>query len=289
MHVAFWSNFHGRGTTSNCIATALNFSLNYNARSLIMHTQYIRSTLESAFYSDNALGEENILKFSDTGIDSLERLIKAGKLTAEDFSSYCNNIVEKRLDILTGSKKTSREIYSSAIGDTISNLLKSANAYYDAVFVDINSGMEDKITQKVIKEADILIVNLEQNEYMIKDFFENYYPKFRNKKMLLVISKYDDKSKCSKKYINFNYDYTDDIFAVPYSVNFLDAMNDHSVKKFFYANNKCVNKEVNSQFFREVSLISDRIFELSNFSDIKRASIGSNNVSTLVKNIFKVG
>lgn len=264
MQIAFWSPWHGRGTTSNCIATALSFSLNYNANCLLTHSQYVRSTMEQAFLSGDE--NEDILKFNDTGIDSLERLVKGGQLLPEDFNNYCRVLIKDRLDLLTGSKKSNKTLYSSSIGSTILNILDTAKQCYDFTFIDVNSGVFDDITKKVLKSSDIVVVTLEQNEKVLNDFFQEQYKMFENQTLIICLGKFDTKSKCSKKYINVNFNYKNTIYGIPYCTDFLDAINNHQVLKFFYTNSSYPKKE-NIFFFDEVNALSNRIAEISNFSN----------------------
>lgn len=286
MQISFWSPLHGKGTTATSIAVALNFALNYDVKCLITHSQYIRSTMEQAFLTGNE--SESILEFTDNGIDSLQRLVKSGELTGDDFKNYCVNLINNRLDLLSGSKKFNRNLYSQSIGDTIIKIMNKAQSFYDVVFVDLNSGLFDDISKKVLESSDLIIVNLEQNEKMIDDFFKEQIksPIFKDKNILICISKYDCESKCSKRYISHNFKFSP-IYSIPYSTEFLDSINNHETLNFFYTNNKFVKGEEFEFFFNEINKVTDKICELSDSSNSKSTVFKNNLFNIFKKNSTK--
>lgn len=284
MQLAFWSTMHGRGSTANCIAAALGFAMNYNVRSLITNTQYTMSSLDDAFFTQK---EKDNLKKYDYGIDSLDRLVM-GKhiINKNDFENYASNIIPGRLDILTGSQRANQNIYKISIRQTILSILEGSKSCYDLVFADVNSGINDEITMKILSNSDVIVVSLDQNEKVLSDFFKNDYNKFRDKNLIIVLSKYDPRSKCSKKYVKSMFNYNDYIFSVPYNTDFLDALNNHRVYNYFFSNNKLVRNEKNDYFFLEINKILDRIFLLMGDDKIKRDQIGKVNIYAQFKNLI---
>ncbi|WP_061311254.1 hypothetical protein [Clostridium botulinum] len=265
--VAFWSPFHGQtGTTSNAISTAINIALNYKEKVLLTHMQYLKSSMESCFQKYD---EGDLTKFDDVGIDSLERLVKAGKLSSEDFSNYTKVLVPNRLDILTGSTKLKKELFDN-IYDSIIDIFDCANECYDLIFVDVNSGNRDKITEKVLEQSDIIVINLNQNEKILKSFFskKDWLDVFDRKKLIVNLGRYDPASKCSAKYIKNNYGWKDEIYTVPYLIPFMDSCNNHEVLKFFYGNNNTQKNDYTHFFMSEVNRLSQRLLEMANIDNL---------------------
>ncbi|MBD8045842.1 AAA family ATPase [Clostridium faecium] len=254
MKIAFWSNYHGQaGVTSNAIAIAVNLAMKYNVRVLLAHTQYVQSNMENAFLSI----EERNLNDLDIGIDAIERVARSKDLNEENFASFTKSLIKNRLDLLEGSYQNRYELFEK-INDTVTDILYYANKAYDFVFIDLNSGFNNSITNKVLEQSDIIIVNLSQNEKVIKDYFEKDKKELEritgNKKIILNIGNYDFNSKCSKKYINKAYKYNDEIFCTPYIADFKDAINNHKVIDYFM-----INRNINNAFFEEVSKISEKL------------------------------
>lgn len=280
--IACYSTWHGRGNTTNAISLAVNIAMNYDAKVLLMHSQYKRSNLEEAFY----LGDEDI----DSGIDSLERYALTGEFNGINmFESYCNNKIPERLDLLVGSKKVSRSLFYEGIGKNIVRILNCAKDTYDVVVIDVNSGtnINDGITNKVLEIADSVIVTIDQTEKLLEEFFTKDITKIPNKKLKLVLGKYDSESKCSKLYVKKMFKYFDEIFSIPYSTDVMDSINNHDILKFFYANRNISRKNSINVFFNELNLLTDNIISTCNVS-LSKSQLKGNAFLLILKKIFKV-
>ncbi len=272
MQIAFWGNYHGQaGVTSNTIATAIYIAMNYDFKILLTHTQYSKSNMESAFFSDNE--NKSSINFDDIGIDSIERLCKSGKLVSNEFSSYTKTLIDNRLDILTGSNKCKKELFED-MSNSIVKVLKCANEAYDLVLIDLNSGMENVITNKVLEQSDIIVVNLSQNERVIREYFnkKEWNEALEDKKTIIVLGRYDFDSKCSSKYVKKVYKYKDDIYCIPYSSEFMDSNNNHNVLSFFLSNRKAKSNSNNYLFFKEIEMLTNNILENinTNIKDLEK-------------------
>ncbi len=248
--VAWWSPLHGRGTTAGCIATAMQFSYKYKADVIITHTHLTRSTMESAFLKGNE--EEDLLTFSDMGIDSIDRALKTGSLKKEDFKSYCNKITPN-FYLLSGSKKTSDKLFKDSIGKSFQNICEFSKQSNDITFVDIESGFTKDIARKVVELADIVIVNLDQTNQLCEEFFTNDIKEFNKEEALFIIGRYDWESKYSKKYIDNRF--KKGVFVIPTVTEYMDALNNHRVNEFFRSNHHLEDE----LFFDELNRINSEI------------------------------
>lgn len=246
--VAYWSPLHGRGNTSNCIASAMQLSKRFNIDVFITHTHFTRSTMECAFLQGNE--EEDILKLSDLGLDSLNRLVKAG-LNIEDIKSYCNKI-DDNFYLISGSKKSNKELFKENIGRDfghISHFLKQGD---NVTFIDIDSGYSSDIAKDIIDIADIVVVTLDQTNLLCEDYLENDYC-ISPEQEIIVLGRFEINSKYTKKFLSKRFH--KEVFAVPVDTDYLDAMNNHRVKDFF-------NKKYESEddlFFDELNPLVDEI------------------------------
>lgn len=271
MKIAFFSTWHGRGTTTNAIVTAVNLALNYEVKVLLTHSQYTRSNLEDAFLGERQ--KNNMLDFNDTGIDSIERLVKSRLLKAEDFPDYTMSFIEDRLDLLVGSQKSNVNLFSKDINDTVLDILNKSDEHYDFTIIDVNSGFTNTVTKKIIDNSDLVVCCLDQNEKIIKDFFEKDIKKLNEEKLLVVLGRYDENVKCSARYVENNFNWKDGtIYKVCYSPKLMDNVNNHSILKFFYG---CDRKE--NEFFKNLNVLSERIvdFKQENVvrSELERQSV----------------
>lgn len=228
--VAFWSPLHGRGNTSNCIATAMQLSMQYDVDVFITHSHFSRSTMENAFLQGNE--EEDILKFSDLGLDSINRAIKTARLDVEDIKSYCNKITNN-FHLISGSRKSNEEVFRENIGKDFGEICNFIKQGDNVTFIDIDSGYKSDIAKEIINLADIVCVTLDQTNLLCEEYFNTKYDIEPEKEILLMgrfnyISKYTTRF-ASKKFKKL-------IYAIPNDSEYLDALNNHRVKSFFEEN-----------------------------------------------------
>lgn len=284
MIISHWNYLHGRSNTSNCIATALDFALNYKSSSIIIDSEYDKSLMANAFLNNQKI---KLLKSLDYGIDSIaNNVYSKDRMNREDFDNFTTSIIDERLSFLPGSAKASRELYNESLVSTLPRILESAKQCFDWVFIDVNSGIDNEITKKILMNSDFIFVSLEQNEKMLEDFFNSDLKYIKEKNYGIMLGRYDDKCKCSAKYIAKKFNYKGNIFTIPYNTNFLNAINDNNVVDFFYKNNIDVRKKEDEEFFNELDEISDLLFKLSDSNkNIYQMPLGYKDILTRIKSI----
>lgn len=257
--VTFFSTYHGRGCTANIIAVATYIAINTKIRTMIGHTQYNRSNLETAYISERE--DNSFVNFQDLGIDSLSRLAKANRLQIDDIYNYTKTVISgSRLDLLPGSKKSDQ--LNNMIEESITHIIDVANKAYDIVFIDVNSGFQNEITNKVLRDSDIIVVTLSQDIKLLEDYFMNNRLE-ENKKILTVLGNYNYDSKYTTAYIKRIFNFKDELYVIPHNVEFMDSLNEQGVVKFFYANNNASQTDSNYTFINEVKKLALKILELS--------------------------
>lgn len=227
MLVAFWSPLHGRGNTSNCIAAAMQLAMNYNINVFITHSHYTRSTMESAFLKGDE--EEDLLKFSDLGLDSINRAIKTGCLEIEDIESYCNRIIDN-LHLISGSKKSNEEVFKQNIGKDFGRICNFIKQGDNVTFIDIDSGYKSDIANEIIKLSDYVVVTLDQTNLLFEDYF-NHENIITPEQEIIVMGRYDENSKYTRSYTSKKFKCP--IYTIPQDTEYLDALNNHRIKDFF--------------------------------------------------------
>ncbi|AGC68354.1 hypothetical protein Cst_c13630 [Thermoclostridium stercorarium subsp. stercorarium DSM 8532] len=266
MQVSFWSDYHQLGTTSNMIAVALYTALRYRIRILMAHNHFERSTLEPAFI-DNSYLEYSLMDFSDTGIDALSRFIKFNKIEKDEIASYTTTVLKNRLDLLTGTRNTNMDIYQSNMKETIQLILKSAGVYYDLVFIDTAPG-NNEISKKILENSDLTVVNLSQNPHAIESFLKNFGD--YREKAFFIIGKYDPNSRFNIKKIKKRFN-LNNIYAIPYDIEFADACVECRVIDFFIKNLKADKKDIHGYFIKSVAETAEAILNTLGVDEKYRA------------------
>jgi hypothetical protein len=89
MQLAFWSNYHQTGTTTNLVAISSMIVLEYRLKLLLAHNHFDRSALESSFIDREYIKNE-LTSLNDVGIDGLSSFIKYNKVDKENIKVYNN-------------------------------------------------------------------------------------------------------------------------------------------------------------------------------------------------------
>ncbi len=261
--VAFWGpNINQSGSTSiaACVASLLALQQDYS--SLLVSTNFMDSTLETSFINIEKLSARSSIDFTDIGIDALERLIKSGKLAPENIVDYTTPILKGRLDIMFGTQKKEKEVYTKVI-QMLPNILKSASSVYDVIFVDIVNGRADEDMMKILESSDLIVININQSINVMNDFFKNVINSdiLKNKKFVLVFGRYDRYSKYNLKNVAKFYKYKEPIFAFPYNTQFFDMQNEHKVLEFFIKYLKVKESDRNGFFVNEMQNLTNYIMD----------------------------
>lgn len=269
MQVSFWSNYHQIGTTDNLIAIALYTALKYRLRILIAHNHFDRSTLETAFI-DRSYMEYSLIDLSETGIDALSRFVKFNRMEKDGISSYTTTVLKNRLDILTGTKITNRNIYQNSLRETIQLILQLAAEYYDLVFIDTAPG-NNEISQIIIKNSDLLVVNLCQNPNIIENFLQNYAHYME--KAFVVLGKYDANSRFNIKRIKKRFNLKN-IYSIPYNIEFADACIESRAVDFFIKNLDTDKNDLHNGFITSVAETAESILTVLGMNERESGQVG---------------
>lgn len=258
MKVAFWSNVHGQTcTTANALAFSVMVALKHPMRVLLTHNHYHHSTLEYTLFG-RARVTFDMTDFEDAGIDAVSRFIKYDELDSQCIPNYATNIIKQRLDFLPGTKHVHEDFYYQDLNEVIELILERAKKVYDLSVIDVSAG-ENELTNKILTSADLVVVNLNQNPYVLDDFFTNHYSNLKH--VLLIISRYDDQSQMHIKRIKQKYNIKEPIEVLPYASNFADALGSGNTIDFLARNLSADSKDVNHKFMYHLEMIMTKILK----------------------------
>lgn len=262
MQITFWGNhYHQVGVTYNLVAVSAMLALNYRMKSLVTHNHFDRSALEYCFLSRDYV-QNGLNQHSDVGIDGLSKFIKFNKADKDDIANYTTTLIRNKLEILTGTTITNKEVYYNDYNEVINIILTTAKLYYDIVFVDLASGMND-LSDKIFELSDIIIVNLNQNPNLLEDFFQSYssFNPAMREKCTFIIGRYDKFSKYNLKAVQRKYGLKDNIAVIPYNIEFADACGEGKVLDFMKRNLKLDKEDLNYNFMNETRQAVELILE----------------------------
>ncbi|PLR70522.1 hypothetical protein [Bacillus sp. UMB0728] len=228
--VLSWSTVPGQGgTTANIVALSSLFALEQPYRTLITQTQHEYMNLESLF-----LKEQRANGFDDGGMAALERLVKSKMLKPEAVSDYTDTIFKNRLDLLVGNPQSN--VSSEEKEHFLRTVMQVAKHHYDILWIDNHSGIERPATRTLLNDADLVVVNLPQNRYILERFFsgQDFPEELQNKPYIVLIGLYDEKGAFSLRNIKRKFKVKAPIFGIPYVTGYRDASNQQEVAQYFH-------------------------------------------------------
>ncbi|MCY9763226.1 hypothetical protein M5X06_22115 [Paenibacillus alvei] len=261
--VSFWSPISGQcSNTANAAVVASIIGLEYDIRTLLSQTKFSNSTLEQLFLKSKEKKIGALYDYSDTGIDAMERLIRANRLTPESIKNNSIPLEKDRLDLLLGTSKPDFELYEN-LHHVVNALFQAASEYYQTIILDLQSGSNNILTKELLRTSEVIIVSLTQNIDVLEQFFvhKDLPNEMRNKKVMAVISQYDQNSKYKLSNIKRHFKVDIPIYTIPYCTDFKDAFNDKDVLGWVRRNRNINKKHANYYFLSEVRRLAKGILD----------------------------
>lgn len=229
MLVAFWSPMPGQGrTTSNLAAVAATIALDHHIRILVAHTHTGHGGLEHIFAPERPSASS---LHNHGGMDSIERLVICGMLTPEGIRDQAESILKDRLDLLRGlseaGEKTQKQIFP--------HIFREYRRFYDLLFLDLSAETNQEVIDMVIKQADLIVVNLGQSKRELESYLSgNGVPaSLGHTQKLYCLGAYDRNSRLNKdRIMNMLGLNKKELALIPYDTRFLDAQNDQRTLQF---------------------------------------------------------
>ena len=211
MKIAFWSEKKGVGTTFNMAAVACASALLYPVTAAVVPTGYQDRDLERRFTGRRerrlpkgreagfagGLSPETLLVAETReysvreGLDCLLRKETREELTREAVLRNMRQVVPDRLYCMVGSRRREHEWrYEDQGFRRLCRVMEAVEDCFDVVFLDCGSRKDD-FTKKMLEEADLRVLNMDQEEELIGDYYRSL-PKARRKTFFLVGNYFKD-------------------------------------------------------------------------------------------------
>ena len=128
------------------------------------------------------------------GVEGLTRIIRSNKITPDIITNYTKVVFKDRLEVLLGSNQ--EECNSPELQDIekiYPEIIKSANQYYDLVFVDLDENVNEETKNSILDMSDVTVLNLSQRLRSINKFAETKANTkgMQDKKRLILVGRYD--------------------------------------------------------------------------------------------------
>ena len=262
MKIAFWSPFHGTGTTACIMAVAGAMSQYYGRRCLLTQTHFEMNDLDEALAGK--LAEQDGEDYCrDMGTDALIRYFKAGILT-EDMVGSCTVSLSDRLSLLIGSRQTMRESFESAVfTGMLLKIYRAAEKFFDVLLIDVNSGYSRQ-SMEMIENADLVAVVLRQGRRWTGDFIKRGFP-VKDKERFYLFGRYFAESKYSLKNMRKLYG---DIAGsnsgiIPFDAEYMDVIDERRVLRYFERFDMQRDSIIKGSMYHEACICAGKMLRLA--------------------------
>lgn len=264
--VTFWGSGKEQvGKTLAVVALATNIAIEHNKKILVISASYNNDTLKNCYW-----GEENIKKNSmfvqtsgvefDNGIEGLAKIIQSNKISPELITNYTKVVFKDRLEVLLGFEEKTLS-NSEKVAKIYSEIVETAAKYYDIVFVDLDNEINIIGTEEILKKSDLVVAMASQKIASVKKMQDKKRQLSQNK-VVLLIGKYDRKSKYTIKNLTRMIGEKKELLTIPYNTLYFEAAQEGNVTDLFLRLRRIEDKNDENFFFIEqVKLASEEIIE----------------------------
>ena len=260
------SSVEQTGKTMSIAAIATYMAIEHNNRILVVSTTNREDPLKTCFWQEKKK-KRNLGIFGpnasvevENGVEGLARMIRSNKITPDIITNYTKVIFKDRFEILLGCEEQPTD--GTQIEPLYPNIIKSANQYYDLVFVDLDENVDEETRNIIIHDSDIVVINMSQRLKSINKFNElkKQNQLLNSKKALILIGRYDKFSKYNSKNISRYLGEKNQVLTIPYNTLFFEATEEAGVPDLFLKFRKSIDSEDRNAFFiEEVKRASENI------------------------------
>ena len=256
--VTFWNNGNEQsGKTLSIAAVATYLAIEHNYRILVISTGYNDKSLENCFWQQQKTKKRSGLFGPNTkldleeGISGLTKIMRSNKLSPDVVKNYTKTVFKDRLEILQAYKDVKNQY--PEIRNFYPEIISLANKHYDLVLVDLDKQVEDDISEAILRNSNLVVINLSQRITSINNFMESREQNqiLQSKKTMLLIGRYDKFSKYNIKNISRYLGEKNKVSTIPYNTLFFEACEEATVPDLFLRLRKRIDADDRNAFFIE--------------------------------------
>lgn len=208
MKIAFWSEQKEVGTAFNLAVIATAAVWLHPLSAAVVSGGYHDGKLERKFFKkpgntlemggrQRACGQEAMLAaetqefFLTSGLECLLGKERREDLTERVVKANMRQVIKDRMYCLPASVRQEHEWwYKDHQFERMNRVMDAVESYFDVVFVDCGSRQDD-YAKKILKEADVCVLNMNQEDEVIGEFYRNP-PDFKGEIFFLLGKYFED-------------------------------------------------------------------------------------------------
>lgn len=253
MTIAFWSNARGRGgTTSNLACLSVIGAIESPGTRVLLENHCNMISLGDAFTKRTAhsMVREEQYYLNQVGLDSLMKKLQSRLFSNDMIKNSALSFLNQQMYYIPQSHVTNKEFFEYEFSQIVELLLEALEDFCHRVYID--TAISEHLSSKtILDKADLVVVNLSQDQAVLEDFFRSYGA--LNEKAFYLIGNYQQESRYNLKNIIREFRIPKNkIAAVPYNVDFHDALSEGAVVRFITRNYDCDEEDENYYFITQV-------------------------------------
>ena len=262
--ITFWSDGKEQtGKTLSLAAISTYIAIQHNIKILVISTSNNDDTLQNYFVPRQNVKTSKMGMFAprngavamQNGMNGLIKMARSNKISPDMIKNYTRVVFTDVLEVLYSGGTTSEE---GDISKYYPDIIRSANQYYDFVFVDLDTNINYETQRAILKDSNLVLANISQGLYSIDRFMEERKNDeiLASKKTMPLIGRYDRYSKYTTKNITRYMGERRQVIAIPYNTLLYDAAQEAGVPDYFlnFVRNPNLDKEDrNYLFFQEIN------------------------------------
>lgn len=253
--VTFWGTGKEQvGKTLAVVALATNIAIEHNKKILVISASYNNATLKNCYWSEGAAKKTSIFRPAtgvelDNGIEGLAKIIQSNKVSPELITNYTKVVFKDRLEVLLGFEEKTLST-SEEIARIYSEIVQVSARYYDMVFVDLDNEISSIGAEEILKKSDLVVAMTSQKIASIRKMQEKKR-QLTQSKVMLLIGKYDRKSKYTIKNLTRMIGEKKELLTIPYNTLYFEAAQEGNVTDLFLRLRRIEDKNDENFFFIE--------------------------------------
>ena len=252
MKIVFWSESNSCKTTANMAAIGSMCSLLFPYQNILMQNRTGPGGLDFIFQPGKHIGfvQEESAYYALEGMDYLIWQEQNHRLDRDSMREGMVPVLDRKLFYLPSGKREKPRLYPKETGALQYEVIKKMEEFSDITFIDCGD-LEDDLTEKLLKSADVVVVNLSQSKEALDSFFIKHHPICG--KIIYLINNYDFNSVYNRKNLNRIYRISEEqLCVIPINQKFETACIAGKLDVFLKKQVNNRNSRQNKMFMKEL-------------------------------------
>lgn len=259
MHIVFWSCIPGHAAvTSSMLSIACSCAAYQRYNTAILQTQYNKNNLQYPFFK--FADKENVEMYNSIGMDALIRSAKGGTVSG-GVDTCAASFMDAKMSVFTQSINADHAAYHQSLNEALPLVVKCLDSTFDLSFIDTAAGNVDT-SMKALALADVIVVCLPQEDWIINYFFTKY--KLNSTKVFYLFGNYDSKSNKTIKTVMHDKRFKGHLNSkntayIAHDIDFANALNSSDLVSFFVRGIQDKKKSGNDEYFKSTHAATKKL------------------------------